>query len=67
MSGGRPYRFGAGALSSWLWHELKALGFPVICLMRATRRGAVDADNKTNRNDARGLRLVRMGWYREAK
>jgi hypothetical protein len=24
--------FEAGALSSWLWHDLKASGFPVVCL-----------------------------------
>jgi transposase len=24
--------FETGSLSNWLWHELKALGFPVLCL-----------------------------------
>ena len=61
--------FEAGALSSWLWHELKGLGFPVVCLDARHAKAALSMRiNKTDRNDARGLaELVRMGWYREAK
>lgn len=61
--------FEAGALSSWLWHELKASGFPVVCLDARHAKAALSMRlNKSDRNDARGLaELVRMGWYREAR
>jgi transposase len=60
--------FETGALASWLWHELKARNFPVICLDARHARAALSMRvNKTDRNDARGLaELARMGWYREA-
>ena len=58
-----------GSLSSWLWCELKAVGFPVVCLDARHAKAALSMRiNKTDRNDARGLaELVRIGWYREAK
>lgn len=61
--------FEAGALSSWLWHDLKALGIPVVCLDARHAKAALSMRlNKSDRNDARGLaELVRMGWYREAR
>ena len=61
--------FEAGALSSWLWHELKASGIPVVCLDARHAKAALSMRlNKSDRNDARGLaELVRMGWYREAR
>lgn len=61
--------FETGSLSNWLWHELKALGFPVLCLDARHARAALSMRmNKSDRNDARGLaEMARMGWYREAK
>lgn len=61
--------FETGSLSNWLWHELKALGLPVLCLdARHTNAALSMRMNKSDRNDARGLaELARMGWYREAK
>ena len=58
-----------GSLSSWLWCELKAVGFPVVCLDARHANTALSMRiSKTDRNDARGLaELVRIGWYREAK
>jgi transposase len=61
--------FETGSLSNWLWHELKAFGFPVLCLDARHARAALSMRiNKSDRNDARGLaELARMGWYREAR
>jgi transposase len=61
--------FETGSLSNWLWHELKALGFPVLCLdARHTKAALSMRMNKSDRNDARGLaEMARMGWYREAR
>jgi transposase len=61
--------FETGSLANWLWHELKALGFPVLCVDARHARAALSMRiNKSDRNDARGLaELARMGWYREAK
>jgi transposase len=61
--------FETGSLSNWLWHELKALGLPVVCLdARHTHAALSMRMNKSDRNDALGLaELARMGWYREAK
>ena len=61
--------FETGSLSNWLWHELKALEFPVLCLDARHAKAALSMRmNKSDRNDARGLaEMARMGWYREAK
>jgi transposase len=61
--------FETGSLSNWLWHELKALGLPVLCLdARHTKAALSMRMNKSDRNDARGLaEMARMGWYREVK
>ena len=53
-------------LSEWLFQELSAAGWPVVCLevrrLKATLAGAI---NKTDRNDARGIaHVVRIGWFR---
>jgi len=61
--------FETGSLSNWLWHELKELGFPVLCVDARHAKAALSTRmNKSDRNDARGLaEMARMGWYREAK
>ncbi|KRR17642.1 IS110 family transposase [Bradyrhizobium retamae] len=59
--------FETGALSNWLWHELKALAFPVICLDARHANAVLSTRmNKSDKNDAKGLaEMARMGWYRE--
>jgi transposase len=59
----------AGPLSSWLWHELQAMGLPVVCLDPRHAKAALAAQaNKTDKNDAFGLaQIVRTGWYREVR
>lgn len=61
--------FETGAMSSWLWHELKRVGLPVVCIDARHAKAALSVRmNKSDENDARGLaELVRVGWYREAK
>ncbi|WP_347337086.1 IS110 family transposase [Bradyrhizobium retamae] len=57
--------FETGSLSNWLWHQLRALGFPVICLDARHANAALSM--RINKNDAKGLaEMARMGWYREA-
>ncbi|WP_346658116.1 IS110 family transposase [Bradyrhizobium sp. 154] len=60
--------FETGALSNWLWHQLRSLGFPVICLDARHAHAALSMRiNKSDQNDAKGLaEMARMGWYREA-
>ena len=59
--------FESGPLSAWLWHELKRLGLPVVCLDARHAKAALSVQlNRSDRNDARGLaQIVRTGWYRE--
>ncbi len=52
-------------MSSWLWHELKQVGLPVVRIdarhVKAEMSGRM---NKSDENDARGLaELVRVGCY----
>lgn len=41
-----------GSLSSWLWHELKAAGTPVVCLMPDTPDRPINA-RQQDRSEAR--------------
>ena len=66
---GRPLkRIGleTGPTSSWLFRELRAAGYPALCLeCRHVKAGLSAMRNKTDRNDARGIaHLVRLGWFR---
>jgi len=58
-----------GPTSTWLWHELRNAGVPVICIDARHAQAALSMRlNKTDRNDAAGLaQLMRMGWYREVQ
>lgn len=61
--------FETGAMSSWLWHELKRIDLPVVCIDARHAKAALSLRmNKSDENDARGLaELVRIGWYKEVK
>ncbi|MER8371033.1 transposase [Mesorhizobium sp. M1378] len=61
--------FETGAMSSWLWNELKRVGLPVVCLDAPHAKAALSVRmNKSEENDARGLaELVRVGWFREVR
>jgi transposase len=61
--------FETGAMASWLWHELRRVALPVVCIDVRHAHAALSVRmNKSDQNDARGLaELVRVGWYREVK
>jgi transposase len=61
--------FETGAMASWLWHELRRVDLPVVCIDARHAHAALSVRmNKSDKNDARGLaELVRVGWYREVK
>ena len=61
--------FETGAMSSWLWHELRRVDLPVVCIDARHAKAALSVRmNKSDQNDARGLaELVRVGWFREVK
>jgi transposase len=58
-----------GPTSTWLWHELRALGLPVICIDARHAKAALSMQiNKSDRNDAVGLaRIMQAGWYKEVQ
>jgi transposase len=58
-----------GPTSTWLWHELRALGLPVICIDARHAKAALSMQiNKSDRNDAVGLaRVMQCGWYKEVQ
>ncbi len=58
-----------GPTSTWLWHELRALGLPVICIDARHAKAALSMQiNKSDRNDAVGLaRIMQTGWYKEVQ
>jgi transposase len=61
--------FETGAMASWLWHELRRVDLPVVCIDARHAHAALSVRmNKSDQNDARGLaELVRIGWYREVR
>jgi transposase len=61
--------FETGAMASWLWHELRRVDLPVVCIDARHAHAALSVRmNKSDQNDARGLaEMVRVGWYREVK
>ena len=58
-----------GPTTTWLWHEFRALGLPVICIDARHAKAALSLQiNKSDRNDAVGLaRIMQCGWYKEVQ
>jgi transposase len=58
-----------GPTTTWLWHELRALGVAVICIDARHAKAALSMRlNKSDRNDAVGLaRIMQCGWYKEVQ
>ena len=58
-----------GPTTTWLWHELRALSLPVICIDARHAKAALSLQiNKSDRNDAAGIaRIMQCGWYKEVQ
>ena len=58
-----------GPTTTWLWHELRGLGLPMICIDARHAKAALSLQiNKSDRNDAVGLaRIMQCGWYKEVQ
>ena len=67
--GARRIGLETGPTTTWLWHKLRALGVPVICIDARHAKAALSLQiNKSDRNDAVGLaRIMQAGWYREVQ
>jgi transposase len=54
-----------GGLARWLYAELRATGWPAICIDPRRLRGLTKTmPIKTDRNDARAIaQVMRVGWY----
>jgi transposase len=61
--------FETGAMSSWLWHELRRVELPVVCIDARHAHAALSVRmNKSDQNDARGLaELVRVDGIERSK
>lgn len=56
----------ACSLTAWLHGELKAAGWPAICIESRQAKAVMGGmPNKTDRNDARAIaQIMRTGWFR---
>ena len=61
--------FETGSLAVWLFHAMRTLRIPVICIDARHAKAALDmARNKTDANDADGLaHLAEVGFYKEVR
>ena len=68
-AGARRIGLETGPTTTWLWHELRALGLPVICIDARHAKAALSLQiNKSDRNDAYGVaRIMQCGWYKEVQ
>jgi len=68
-SGAKRIGLETGPTTTWLWHELRALGLPVICIDARHAKAVLSMQiNKSDRNDGVGLaRIMQCGWYKEVQ